>query len=151
MRRVVTGHISEGKATITSDMEVNPITIGPGWELFSLWGAQGTTEFPNDGSVPDVSGIRPDFHKPGSYVFGVFTIPPHSKEGGGPGFHTTNSIDFSYVSSGEVWLELDDGKEVLLRTGDTYIQNGTRHAWRNKGSVVCTVVACMVGAKRKTS
>jgi hypothetical protein len=151
MRRVVTGQSINGKAIFASDTEVNPISIGPGWELFSIWEGQGTPQFPNDGLVPDVSGIRPDFHKPGSYVFSVFTIPPHSKEGGGPGFHTTDSIDFGYVSSGEVWLELDDGKEVLLRTGDTYIQNGTRHAWRNKGSVVCTVVVCMVGAKRKVT
>ncbi len=37
---------------------------------------------------------------------------------------------------GEIWLELDDGAEVHLREGDVAIQCGTRHAWRNKGSVV---------------
>jgi len=31
-----------------------------------------------------------------------------------PGMHTTDTIDFEYVISGEVWLELDDGKEVHL-------------------------------------
>jgi quercetin dioxygenase-like cupin family protein len=65
-----------------------------------------------------------------------------------PCMHTTDTIDFEYVISGEVWLELDDGKEVHLRPGDTVVQNGTRHAWRNKGTVPCCMVVCMVGALR---
>ena len=65
-----------------------------------------------------------------------------------PGMHTTDSIDFDYVISGEVWLELDDGEEVHLRAGDTVVQNGTRHAWRNKRSVPCSIVVCFIGARR---
>ena len=36
-----------------------------------------------------------------------------------PGMHTTSTIDFEVVLEGEVWLELDDGKEVHLKPGDT--------------------------------
>ena len=50
-----------------------------------------------------------------------------------PGMHTTATIDFEVVLEGEVWLELDDGEEVHLRVGDCVVQNGTRHAWRNRG------------------
>ena len=53
------------------------------------------------------------------------------------------------VISGEVWLELDDGVEVHLRQGDTIVQNGTRHAWRNKSSEPCRLVTILVGAHRK--
>jgi hypothetical protein len=35
-----------------------------------------------------------------------------------PGMHTTKSVDVDIVLSGEVVLELDDGVETLLRTGD---------------------------------
>jgi len=66
-----------------------------------------------------------------------------------PGMHTTDTIDFEYVISGEVWLELDDGVEVHLRAGDTVVQNGTRHTWHNKGSEPCRMVLCMVGAQRR--
>ena len=66
-----------------------------------------------------------------------------------PGMHTTNTIDFEYVISGEVWLELDDGKEIHLRAGDTVVQNGTRHAWRNKRSEPCSLVVCLIGAHRR--
>ena len=62
---------------------------------------------------------------------------------------TTITIDFEYVISGEVWLELDDGKEVHLRAGDTVVQNGTRHAWRNKGSKPCRLVLCQIGVQRR--
>jgi len=37
-------------------------------------------------------------------------------------------VDFDVVISGEIYLELDNGAEVLLEPGDCVIQNGTRHA-----------------------
>ena len=41
IRRVVTGHTPDGKATVASDTEVDAITIGmlPGTEFYRLWGA----------------------------------------------------------------------------------------------------------------
>jgi len=35
-----------------------------------------------------------------------------------PGMLQTDSIDFVYIISGEVWMELDDGKEVHLKAGE---------------------------------
>jgi quercetin dioxygenase-like cupin family protein len=66
-----------------------------------------------------------------------------------PGMHTTDTIDFEYIISGEVWLELDNGEEVHLKAGDTVVQNGTRHAWRNKSNDPCRLVACLIGANRR--
>jgi len=65
-----------------------------------------------------------------------------------PGMHTTDSIDYVLVVSGEVTLELDDGKQTVLRAGDVVIQNGTRHAWRNHGTESCTIVGVAIGADR---
>ena len=48
-----------------------------------------------------------------------------------PGMHTTDTIDFEVVLEGTITLELDDGAEVTLRPGDTVVQNGTRHRWKN--------------------
>ncbi|MEC7118185.1 MAG: cupin domain-containing protein [Actinomycetota bacterium] len=50
--------------------------------------------------------------------------------------------------SGEVVLELDDGVEVTLKPGDTVVQNGTRHAWRNRTSEPAVLVVVLIGAKR---
>ncbi|MBA7583548.1 hypothetical protein ES708_25493 [subsurface metagenome] len=174
MRRVVTGHTSDGKATLVSDTEVDAIRFSllPGLEYYNLWWADEAPTFPDDGSPPPYSTYFPPV---GGFRFVPFTMPPQSverrenidveallvemeekmpgatkyMEKDSPGMHTTDTIDFEYIISGEVWLELDDGKEVHLRAGDTVVQNGTRHAWRNKGSEPCHMVVCMIGAHRR--
>jgi quercetin dioxygenase-like cupin family protein len=64
-----------------------------------------------------------------------------------PGMHTTPTIDFEVVLAGEVWLELDDDVEIHLRVGDTVVQNGTRHAWRNHGDRPAVLAVFMAGAR----
>ena len=175
IRRVVTGHTPDGKATVASDTEVDGFTftqLEPGNEFHRLWGADEVLNFPDDGSPPPFTNYFPPV---GGFRFGLFTVPPQSDVGqdqidvnvlvkdfeekmpgafqymepDSPGMHTTDTIDFEYVISGEVWLELDDGEEVHLRPGDTVVQNGTRHAWRNKGSEPCRMVVCSIGAHRR--
>ncbi len=65
-----------------------------------------------------------------------------------PGMHTTNTVDYGIVLEGEIRLELDDGKQVHLKPHDIVIQNGTRHAWRNKGDKPVKIAFIMVGARR---
>lgn len=174
IRRVVTGHTPDGKATVASDTQVEPVTVAllPGMEFHRLWGADSAPTFPDDGSPHPGSTYFPPL---GGFRFGLFTLPPDSVTPAGevdmewalkeaeeklpgaiahlepdnPGMHTTDTIDFEYIISGEVWLELDDGVEVHLRAGDTVVQNGTRHAWRNKGSVQCRIITILVGAQRR--
>ena len=65
-----------------------------------------------------------------------------------PGMHTTDTVDYGIVLDGEVWLELDDGKQVHLKPHDVVIQNGTRHAWRNKGDKPVKIAFVLIGARR---
>jgi mannose-6-phosphate isomerase-like protein (cupin superfamily) len=65
-----------------------------------------------------------------------------------PGMHTTDTMDYDIVLSGEITLELDDGAVVHLKQGDCVVQNGTRHAWRNRSSAPCVMACVMVGARR---
>ena len=53
--------------------------------------------------------------------------------------------------SGEVVLELDNGVERTLHTGDVNIQNGTRHRWHNRGGVPAVLAVAMVGLPRIAS
>ena len=174
IRRVVTGHTPDGKAIVASDTEVYGITVAllPGMEFHRLWGADTAPTFPDDGSpYPSVTYFPPV----GGFRFGLFTVPPDEVKAASPMdvetaleeaeekppgamaylepdhpvMHTTNTVDFEYVISGEVWLELDDGVEVHLRAGDSVVQNGTRHAWRNKSSEPCQMVVVLVGAHRE--
>jgi len=171
IRRVVTGHDADGKAVFASDEVVEPITVPilPGSEFFRLWGADETPRFPDDGSPPSNPQYFPDV---GGFRFGLFTVPPDSitmpadldieaalaqleerlpglaahLEPDQPGMHTTATIDYEFVASGRVVLELDDGVTKELGPGDTVVQNGTRHAWRNPFDEPCTLVVVLVGA-----
>jgi mannose-6-phosphate isomerase-like protein (cupin superfamily) len=171
IRRVVTGHDDEGKAVFASDETVEPITsdLVPGMEFFRLWGSDETCRFPDDGSHPYAPAYFPPL---AGFRFGLFTVPPDSTtmlddldfeaafgeieaklpgmmahmEPDAPGMHTTASVDYEYVVSGRVVLELDDGATRELSAGDTVIQNGTRHAWRNPYDEPCVLVVVLVGA-----
>jgi quercetin dioxygenase-like cupin family protein len=61
--------------------------------------------------------------------------------------HTSATIDFGVVLSGQAILELDDGVSVTLDAGDTYVQNGTRHRWSNAGDVPAVVAVTFIGAR----
>ncbi len=172
IRRVVTGHDESGRAVFASDGTIDPITtdLVPGMEFFRLWGSDDTVHFPGDGSTP----AAPQYFPPlGGFRFGMFTVPPDSTsmlddldfetafdemeaklpgmaahmEPDHPGMHTTASVDYEYVVSGRVVLELDDGATRELGPGDTVIQNGTRHAWRNPFDEPCLMVVVLVGAR----
>jgi len=170
IRRVVTGHDASGKAVFASDTEVEPITLAllPGMEFYRLWGSDRPTRLPDDGSPPAQHTYFPPI---GGFRFGLFTVPPDSSimaspdvtavirelneklpglgdhaEPDHPGMHTTATIDYEFIVSGRCVLELDDGAKRELRPGDTVIQNGTRHAWRNPYDEPCVIVVVLIGA-----
>jgi Cupin domain len=66
-------------------------------------------------------------------------------EADNPGMHTTPTVDYVIVLRGQIWMELDDGAIVALGTGDTVVQNRTRHAWRNLGDQPATMAFVMIG------
>lgn len=170
IRRVVTGHTPDGKSAVASDASLDPVTIAlsPQTEFHTIWGADVMPTFPDDGSPRPFSTYFPP---PGGFRFGLVTVPPESSaspevpdleaalkemeeklpgmashmDPNTPGMHVTDTIDFVYVISGEIWLELDEGKEVLLRAGDTLVQNGTRHGWHNRGTELCRFAICLIG------
>src|SRR5215470_6029253 len=165
VRRVVTGHDASGKSVFVSDEAVAP---SPTTGFHRLWGGDCTPQFPDDGSVPDHHAYFPPV---GGFRFGMFTLPPASTAGSemqsagsvadveaeapgllrymdvsDPGMHTTDTIDFEVVLEGTVVLELDDGAEVTLHPGDTVVQNGTRHRWKNPGDTTARLALFICGA-----
>jgi mannose-6-phosphate isomerase-like protein (cupin superfamily) len=173
IRCVVTGQTASGASVFVRDTSVEPITLSllPGFEFHRLWGGEAVPKLPCDGAAtlparyfPAAQGFR----------FGFFTIPPNTEKAAGqidmaaafvelqqklpgmadvlemdnPGMHTTDTVDFDVVVSGECYLELDGGAEVLLKAGDCVVQNGTRHAWRNRSTENCVIAVTLVGAGR---
>ena len=169
VRRVVTGHSPDGTAVFVSDQTVQPYIAGIGGGFSQLWGGDAAPSFPDDGLRPPATSYFPPV---GGFRFGLFSVPPHDvvvdpsvdlgeslaafeqqlpgllqyMEPDNPGMHTTPTVDFEVVISGEVVLELDDGAEVTLRAGDTVVQNGTRHRWSNRGSEPAVLAVFICGA-----
>jgi mannose-6-phosphate isomerase-like protein (cupin superfamily) len=171
---VVTGQNEYGKSVIVRNTAVKPVSLAllPGYEFHRIWGSDSIPELPSDGTPPP----QPRYFPPKSgFRFAFFTIPPDTAtrvdpvgiasalqeiqqklpgmievlEPDHPGMHTTDTVDFDVIVFGEVYLELDDGAEVLLKAGDCVIQNGTRHAWHNRSSEKCVISVAIVGAERK--
>jgi mannose-6-phosphate isomerase-like protein (cupin superfamily) len=173
IRRVVTGVNADGASVFVRDDRVEPVAPAamPGLAFHRLWGEDDTPAAPQDGAPPPAHDYFPPA---GGYRVGTFTVPPDSTpppegvdiaaglaeveeklpglmahiEPDHPGMHTTATVDFEYVVSGRVVLELDDGATVELGPGDTVVQNGTRHAWRNPFDEPCTLVVVLIGATK---
>lgn len=171
IRRVVTGHDAAGKSVFVRDETVEPVEfpLFAGWQFFDIWGGDSKPVFPDSGDMPVATTYFPPLD---GFRFTFSTIPPEGTpvpegldearelaevERALPGMmshlepdgmHTTDSIDFEVVISGRVYLQLDDGEERLLLPGDTVVQNGTRHVWRNPGPEPCLLAVVMIGAHR---
>ena len=171
---VVTGQDKLGKSVIVRNTAVKPVSLAslPGYEFHRVWGSDSVPQLPSDGTPP----AQPSYFPPkNGFRFAFFTIPPDTTtrvdqidipsaleeirqklpgmmedlEPAHPGMHTTDTVDFDVIVSGEVYLELDDGAEIRLKAGDCVIQNGTRHAWHNRSSEKCVISVAIVGAERK--
>ena len=175
IRRVVTGHDTNGKSIIRSDerLERSFDTL-PGFVNTLLWATDGV---PKVGSphcadpVPTVTNYLPG---PGATRLMIVTLPPDASmmspgfdgaayaaelaqkvpgladvfEPDCPGMHTSDTVDYGVLLDGEVWLELDEQREIAVAPHDVVVQNGTRHAWRNKSARPATLLFVLIGAAR---
>ena len=64
-----------------------------------------------------------------------------------PMMHTTATIDYIVLLSGEITLVLDDGEPIKSKPFDAVVQRATNHAWMNTGREPALLVAVMVGGK----
>lgn len=144
VRRVVTGDSADGKAVVVSDEEVTGEPPRVGVVLHEIWGSDSALGLPADGNPPQAVGVTPP---PGGFRFALVSFAAREEVLGG-GMHRSDTVDLGIVVSGEVWMELDDGAETLLRTGDCLVQHGTIHAWHNRTDEPCVMAMAAVGARR---
>ena len=122
VRRIVTGHDSDGKSTIAIDDRPEGIS-GPGRTAFEIWATQ---------SVCDASNGRPPTDPPelgsgAGTTIRVVDMPAGSVRE----MHRTRTVDYVLLISGELVLILERG-ETVLKAGDVVVQRGTLHAWHNR-------------------
>ena len=176
VRRIVTGHNAAGRSTVLFDgpcrhTRENPAR--PGGGLTELWVTESTParnaghadaadrpirlEPPPHGSLVRFFQVAPEA------ADAVLTVEEREREtaaafaGVGaahtrvdttrsPGMHTTETVDYVIVLSGEVTLLLDEG-EVDLKPFNVVIQRGTNHAWINRGAEPALLVAVLIDAE----
>jgi quercetin dioxygenase-like cupin family protein len=145
MRRVVTGNNRDGTSYVVSDASPPTIWSFPPSSVTQLW------RLDHDGQ--DWGTTDPTIDLPLET-----DLPPHASRwvliefgpGGGADAHTTDSVDLAYIIDGEVTLGLDDG-DVILRAGDSLVQQGTRHSWRNAGPSPCRMLVHILSSKRDSA
>ena len=171
IRRVVTGHDSSGKAVDLID-GIGPnikLRQGAGFVHSQLWV---TDEMPADisGGADRAGreiGVAPP---PMGSILRMVDFPPVTREAENidhqtltramgashegddraparhPYMHRTRSLDYAVVLEGEIDLLLDD-TEVRLQAGDVVVQQGTNHAWVNRGNRTCRIAFVLIDAE----
>jgi quercetin dioxygenase-like cupin family protein len=172
-RRIVTVLGEDGKSQVHEDVALPEIDVPvmPGAQFVKLWGGDTPPEagdaapegihdpfFPgttgNRWSVaifPPAGGDAPDpgdAERLAAETEEVFPGLAGAFEPDAPGFHTSDTVDYVMLIEGELYLKLDDGVELHLTPGASVVQNGTRHAWENRGDTRAIVVSTILGAPR---
>lgn len=168
VRRVVTGHLPDGRSTVLLEGAApNVKQRAAGNASTLLWV---TDKCPAEVSGDADRAAREIGVPPprGGSIFRIAEFPPHS---GGevrsheallrdfgigpdvarghpprhPAIHRTRTVDYVIVLEGEIHLLLDDG-DVHLQAGDVVVQRGTNHAWINRSSAVCRLGMVFIDA-----
>jgi mannose-6-phosphate isomerase-like protein (cupin superfamily) len=168
VRRIVTGHRPDGRSTVLFDAAApNVKQRQAGNASTLLWvtdeapaqpaaGDRAAREIgvppPPRGSIfrlaefpPGVGGeVRDNETVLRDFGIGADVARGHPPRH--PAIHRTRSIDYITVLEGEIHLLLDDG-EVHLKAGDVVVQQGTNHAWINRGSATCRLAMVFIDAE----
>ena len=170
VRRVLTGHDSQGKSTLIADgpaPNMKEMASMPGLALTDLWETTGAPAN-NDGHADAASRpVRLEPPKNGT-ILRIVEFPPDSqwrdradareafgsigaghapdKKSADPMMHRTSTVDYIIVLKGEIHAVMEQG-ETLLRAGDILVQRGTNHSWSVRGNEPCIVAAVLVNAK----
>jgi mannose-6-phosphate isomerase-like protein (cupin superfamily) len=173
MRRIITGHNSEGKSIITLDGSPAR-TIGEDvGGLFEIWNTDGnlidTTDSidradtdivlspPENGSKFRYFQINPTPEGVPMEMMQEIAADAFEKIGAAhhrvdtskhPAMHKTDTIDYIILLKGDVTLILDE-EEVTLEPHDVVVQRGTNHAWVNNGDEPALLIAVLIDSYLK--
>ena len=168
IRRVVTIRDADGKAVVAIDGPARNVRVRK-----ASGGLVSTLLWVTDETPADISGradraareigVAPP---PRGSAFRIVDFPPTAESalmdnaavvremgisGAGddkrhPLMHRTRSVDYAIVMCGEIDMLLDDS-EVHLKAGDVLVQQGTNHAWVNRGSENCRIAFVLIDAQ----
>ncbi len=141
MKRIVAGVDDEGRSYVVSAEEL------PAADWNVLWWFHPADIAATIAQIPDAAAAVASEPPPGGVKWVLATWPASA----GPlatrhpgvddeGFHTTRTVDFVYLISGELTLLLDR-ESVTVHAGDVVVQQAVRHAWRNDSGEPAVLLA----------
>ena len=147
-RRIVTGHLPNGRSVVVSDGPVPNVRNLPGAQFDEVWSVE---------SAPSALGLAPPAEPTtaspqialgsgSGNLIRVIEFAPARAGGRRSPMHRTKTIDYGIVLEGEVVLILTDS-EVALRPGDVVIQRGTDHAWENRSAGPAKMAFILIDAE----
>lgn len=169
IRRIITGNDEHGRSRIIEDgpsPAVRTVAERPGYRVTNLWATQGApARIDGPDMVTDLQGVLPP---QSGTVVRIIDIPPEPKDpaqreralkasfgqlfadadhnprpGEHPGMHTTTTVDYAILLSGELVAIMDEG-ETVMHAGDVLIQRGTNHGWCNRSDVPARIAFILV-------
>ena len=170
IRRIVTGDDGKGRSAFLLDgpsphVHQRPqegVTVIDLWETRSVPVDNGpasdmldhplSLQPPRNGSLFRIVEFQPDAIHEGGLVkqptqvddgSGIVAALRNGAKNRPLGFHTTNTIDYCILVSGEIYALLDEG-ERLMKAGDVLIQRGTIHKWSNRSQQPARLAIVMI-------
>ena len=138
IRRVVTGHNDQGLAIVAVDDIAQGEIVTQGWMTDTL-PSNNVDDFESGMSQPGAS-------IPGGSALRMVDMNPGYRSA----MHRTSTVDYVFILSGELDMELDGGETVLLKGGDIVIQRGTNHRWINNSDGICRFASVLIRAETVT-
>jgi quercetin dioxygenase-like cupin family protein len=145
MKRVVNGWNENGEPTILYE--------GPPPKHYDfgvassdeIWATDGVPAAWKETRDPTLGDFRVEPPLGGSIVR-VATYKP----GASIDIHSTKTVDYVIVVSGELTLVLED-RDITLTPGDVVVSLAGPHGWANRGSTDCVAVAVLLTAEGATA
>jgi hypothetical protein len=167
LRRLVTVDDADGRSRVLHDGPADDVLLDParpGFKSVRVWMTDRTPAVPL--TREQLACIPRSLQPPkGGSMFSVFVLPPdadweghvtqrevkayfaaagspeacrHAADAPHPYMQQTRTLDLCIVLEGEICLVLDR-EELALKAGDTVVQRGTAHAWRNRAATAAVI------------
>ena len=146
MRRVITGHDSEGKSYIVSDERVTTQQFP---NIFRTTGDDPFGPGPERSPRTLLPGDTPQLEPEAGGANFVFVTLPPTQPDDELYWHRTETVDIDVLLGGELILMFDK-EETTLHPGDTVLQRNTTHAWKNPTNEPVYWVAVLVPIRQRT-
>jgi mannose-6-phosphate isomerase-like protein (cupin superfamily) len=151
IRRVITGVDPEGRSTVWTDSPSPHLRDAADFiKVLELWSTPSAAPGSGTGADADAGDI-PLLLEPEDEHGTIIRIARYDPDPPGVDLnalmHSTRTVDYVLVMSGEISCHFEDGSSVDLRSGDVLIQRGTVHAWSNTSDRPCFMLVVFVAAR----